>query len=168
MEFFIDLKDYNKDGSVFKRTASRCIIKRGDKYLLIHSKYGEYKFPGGGVEKGETLEQAVIREVKEETGYTVIPSSLKHFGVVHEKRKGMTDDICEMDSHYFFGDAEDIRGKRSLDEYEEEYNYLPGWFTLEEAIGNNSVITEINTMPWIVRDTEVMKYIKGLNNKEKM
>ena len=30
-----------------------------------------WTFPGGGVEEGETLEQAVIREVKEETGLDV-------------------------------------------------------------------------------------------------
>lgn len=47
------------------------IIISGDKILLIHRKKEgkEYwVFPGGGVEEGETNEQAVIREVKEETG----------------------------------------------------------------------------------------------------
>lgn len=30
-----------------------------------------WTFPGGGVEEGETLDQAVVREVKEETGLDV-------------------------------------------------------------------------------------------------
>lgn len=32
--------------------------------------------PTGHVEQGETIEEAVVREVKEETGYTVRPTSL--------------------------------------------------------------------------------------------
>lgn len=38
--------------------------------------------PGGAVEKGETLEQATIREVKEETGYDIV---LTGFHSVREK-----------------------------------------------------------------------------------
>lgn len=40
--------------------------------------------PGGGVEKGETLEEAVIREIKEETGYTTrIHKKIGEYTPVH-------------------------------------------------------------------------------------
>lgn len=54
--------------------ASAVIVKDG-KILLIRrfrKKQGEYwVFPGGGVEEGDTPEETVVREVKEETGLDV-------------------------------------------------------------------------------------------------
>src|SRR5215467_8797374 len=41
--------------------------------------HGLYTLPGGGVELGETLEQAVVREVREETGLAVAPLALVGF-----------------------------------------------------------------------------------------
>jgi 8-oxo-dGTP diphosphatase len=55
------------------------IIIRNNKVLLIHRKkpLAEYwVFPGGGVEDGETLNEALIREVKEETNLDVIESKI--------------------------------------------------------------------------------------------
>jgi mutator protein MutT len=47
-------------------------VVKGDRILLVRRarapSQGLYAFPGGKVEQGETLEEAVRRELKEETG----------------------------------------------------------------------------------------------------
>lgn len=53
-----------------------------------------YKFPGGGMEEGETLEDTLIREMLEETGYKVKPDSIREFLKVKERRKGMKE-LCK-------------------------------------------------------------------------
>lgn len=41
------------------------------KILMVNNKGGGWSLPGGAVEQGETFEQAIIREVKEETSLTI-------------------------------------------------------------------------------------------------
>lgn len=51
------------------------VVLKGDEVLLIRRgkapRKGEWSLPGGGVELGETTEDATVREVKEETGLDV-------------------------------------------------------------------------------------------------
>lgn len=57
------------------------IVIKDEKVLLVSSRYhGEefYLFPGGGVEFGETIEEAAIRETFEETGVKVKIKNLFH------------------------------------------------------------------------------------------
>ncbi len=52
------------------------IIKKDDKYFVTQRGYGDYKdwweFPGGKIEDGETPQEALIREIKEELDADII------------------------------------------------------------------------------------------------
>ena len=58
------------------REAVRCFLVKDNKVVVIKYKSGNikegyYDIPGGKIEKGETPEEAAIREMKEETGIKV-------------------------------------------------------------------------------------------------
>ncbi len=62
------------------RHAVYAIIVNDGQILLIRSRHGgRYYLPGGGVEIGESIEAAVKREVKEETGIEIDVQSFVHF-----------------------------------------------------------------------------------------
>lgn len=52
-----------------------CVIRKDSKYLLVQESKpkirGLWNIPAGYVDKGESFEEAAIREAKEETGYDV-------------------------------------------------------------------------------------------------
>ena len=86
--FELDMKDYESTRRVFSRPSVRSLIIRGGKIAMVHSlKYDYYKFPGGGIEEGETLSNALIRETLEESGLVVIPESIREYGVVRRIQK---------------------------------------------------------------------------------
>lgn len=69
----------------FPVTTTLCyILNDKNEVLLIMKKRGvgagKWNGPGGKVDQGESVEQSIIREVKEETGLTV--SDLKNKGVL--------------------------------------------------------------------------------------
>jgi diadenosine hexaphosphate hydrolase (ATP-forming) len=56
------VKEYTAGGMVFRRTAEEVEI------LMIQDRLGRWTIPKGHVERGESLEQTALREVREETG----------------------------------------------------------------------------------------------------
>lgn len=68
--FEMDKKDYVPGGSVFSRPSARAVIIKNRKIAMVYSqKYHYYKFPGGGIEAGECMEDAWNRSLQSmETG----------------------------------------------------------------------------------------------------
>ncbi len=65
--FEINFKDYNPNWKIVTRPSARAIIIKDNKVYMIHSmKYDYYEFPGGGIEKGESIIDCLVRETKEE------------------------------------------------------------------------------------------------------
>ena len=159
MYFSIDLKNYDPDAPVVHRQAARALVLHQGKYLMIFSKYGDYKFPGGGVKSGETPEDALCREVSEETGFDVKKESIQFTGRALERRKGHHTDIMLMESLYYECKVNIIPGERNLDDYEEEYGYEVIWMDLESAIEKNKAVKDLEACPWVQRDMQVMQWL---------
>ena len=104
----LDKKDYTEDMPVFEKFSTRAVIIRNGKIATQHGNAGDYKILGGGVEPGEDLHEALIREVQEESGLVVIPSSIQTIGEIVERRRDIFDPnmvyVCH--SCFFSCDAE--------------------------------------------------------------
>ena len=142
--FTIDLKDYNPNGGKFYRPSVRGIIfdNDGNVAMIYSRKYHFYKFPGGGIEGDETHLEALAREIKEETGMTLILNSAKEFGEVLKIQNGDEsgkDTIHIQQNFYYTCKVEDEVGSQELDDAEKALDFVLRFVPIEEAIAVNSV-----------------------------
>ena len=121
--FEMDKKDYDNCTHSFVRNSARSIIIKSKRVAMIHSmKYDFYKFPGGGIENGESPVDAMIRETCEESGLIVKPDTVKEYGYVHRIQRSDRDETeCYIqDNYYYLCEAADEIGFQELDDYEAE------------------------------------------------
>ena len=138
--FELDLHDYAECTRTFVRNSARSIIIRNGKVAMVHSlKYDYYKFPGGGIEAGENPVEAMIRETREEAGLTVIPVSVKEFGLVHRIQKSDSDpaECFVQDNYYYLCDALDETVSQDLDSYESSEGYRLEFMDPQAVIRKN-------------------------------
>ena len=156
--FTLDKKDYTEDMPLVERYGVRAIIRQNGKFAMQRGSLGEYKIPGGGVEKGESFEQALIREVREETGLQVKPETIKEIGEVLEIRADQKNKGCKYIAHslYYECDVSDEIVATELTENELSRGYQFVWEKLEQIISENG--KRMNE-DWLIRDTEFLKCI---------
>lgn len=118
------------------------VIKDKDKIFTSQRAYGEFKgqweFPGGKIEEGETKEQALIREIKEELDVSIkIDDFLCTVNHTYPNFKlTMHVYLCEISG-----------GKIQL---------------LEHADGKRLDIEDLDSLDWLEADIEVLEYLRSL------
>lgn len=113
-----------------KRTAVRAVLvnPEGLVALMYSTIQNFYKLPGGGVETGETLAQAIVRECLEETGFLV--SELKNIGEVQEIR---SSERLLQNTYAFFARVVGSPKAPSLTESEIKAGFVVEWHPLDTA-----------------------------------
>lgn len=116
------------------------IIMKDGKLLMVGNSHSEYLYSvGGRVQFGETAEEAVVREVLEETG---ICMETERLGFIHE--------------NFFFGDVPKTLGKRIYEISFYFYMKVPDGFdpvcnSLAEGNGREHLV-------WITPDSDRKYY----------
>jgi mutator protein MutT len=111
--------------------ASVAIIRNGEKYLAIKRSQtvrapGKICFPGGGVEPGETIAAALVREMQEEIGVDVKPL---HSVWVSQSVRG-----CELNWWL----AEIVAGQQITHNHDEVESWQ--WMTCDEMLASPDLL----------------------------
>lgn len=89
--FYGDIKRLPKERLSFRPSVYGVIERMGCLLLVKNRNTGKYTLPGGGVDVGELMTDALKREVKEETGISVA-----------------VGDFLEFSERFFYYDPEDL------------------------------------------------------------
>lgn len=157
--FTLDLENYTDDMPLVERYAVRALIQRDGFWAMQRSNSGEYKIPGGGVENGESYQEALLREVREETGLFVVPDSIREIGEVLEIREDTFQKGTKYIAHsfYYFCEVTEEIAQTSMTENEMEKGYRLEWADIDHIIAKNQ---EIQKEAWTVRDTQFLKWLR--------
>ena len=133
---------FTKDGSILKYIRVVAAVIRDDERIFATARgYGEYKgwweFPGGKIEKGETPQQALVREIKEE-----LTADIKVGELIHTIEYDYPEFHLSMDCFW----AEVTGGQLVLKEAE-----AARW------LGKN----ELDSVKWLPADLELVGKIRN-------
>ncbi len=132
MKLIKKIKDREvKDDSGFRiRKASRAILFDDKKLvpIIYVSEFNYHKLPGGGIEEGESREEALEREMYEEVG-----SEIKIMGEVGKSIEHRTELNLKQISYCYFGQITK-KGETHYTDKEIEEGFSLIWLPLDKAI----------------------------------
>ena len=134
MKLISELKDEDvgwksKKAEMTQRLAARAILLKNNKIALLHvTKHGYHKLPGGGVESKESIEQALFREVLEETG-----CKIRIIGIIGKIIEYRTQENTIQTSFCYLAEVVE-EGKPKFDRGEMEDGFKLEWVSANNAI----------------------------------
>lgn len=131
----------NLDGKILQAVHAICFC--GDKLVVVYAEAkGYWTPPGGGIELGESYEEAVMREVKEETNMKVLSQKLIGYQDIYEPDRivRQTRSVCIVEPYGPFikdpdGDITEIKLVDSRD-----YKKYFDWGEVGERIMERAII----------------------------
>ncbi len=137
-----NLKEKDIDETVVR---TKAIIINSKNEILLGRVNTTYQFPGGHLEEGESLEQCLLREVKEETGININENPLNPFFLIKyysanylNSKKNRENNI-----YYYIVKTDELYdlNKTTYTEYEQLGNYQLSLIPIEniEKVLMNSV-----------------------------
>lgn len=115
------------------RVGVYAVIIENNKILLTRQWDG-YSLIGGGLEKGETVEECIVREVEEETGLKMVPDRVVHYATTFFKRD---DEHPARESVQLYFNHSQLTGEinnNKITESEKSYTVdVPEWVDLDRV-----------------------------------
>lgn len=150
-----------------ERTAVRGIICHAGKLLMAGTNSGGYRFPGGCVKSGEKRKEALLREIREETGCAEVLIG-PCIGTTYEQNAdGESGTADGIKSFYYLcvlkGGAGSFPAEKSAacpGGCEEEPELKGGIVGVKEALAaNQKRMSEsgVKETSWLARETEILK-----------
>ena len=160
--FTLDQGDYQGGEKAFSRPSARAVVIENGRVAMVYSqKFGHYKFPGGGIEAGESREAALVREAREEAGLVLDPQSIRPYGFVHRIERGDREPLFIQDNFYYLASATAVV-PQELDGYEAEEGYTLRWVDPREAIRQNKALTSVYKRKYhtmLLREAMVLEHL---------
>jgi len=127
MNTLIDNKDDLSLDSITDETVRvKALIVNKQKEILLGYSFGEYQFPGGHVEAGEELNDALHRELLEETGMDIDVSNIEPFMLFEHLTKNWPEEGNNRLSKIYYYIV------KPHDDYDPNNTH----YTIEETIGD--------------------------------
>ena len=165
------------DAPRIRRLATRAVVRRGDDLLLLRSRSGDYRFPGGGLDEGETVAANLARELLEECGARLLRVDEQVLTVVDERPAREPGAVFAQESQFYLCDVHDGLAEVEHDLRERTLELEPVWVDLHAALESNRALRDArraaaaplgtdtaedpDDLAWIERETLALEVVAG-------